>query len=182
MCKDLSDFSCSVNEKTVNNSTAIPSCRKCIHQEVCENSFLKLTLYEYGECKYFLNKDNIIILDDNETDTNTHSESHPDQLSMSTIAKCAGCGAENVDGIVVASMFGASSEGFCADCLQVGKDSYSNMVNYIASAGRWPIDINSEYQAIVREQLRLHNKTEAEFTIDVDAAIKADWEIMCANE
>jgi hypothetical protein len=45
------------------------------------------------------------------------------------------------------------------------------MVEYIANAGRWPEDINEIYQEEVRRQLRLHNKTEAEFAADVEKAI-----------
>jgi hypothetical protein len=45
------------------------------------------------------------------------------------------------------------------------------MVHYIACAGRFPDAINPGYQAIVREQLKLHNKTEEEFIADVDRSI-----------
>ena len=50
------------------------------------------------------------------------------------------------------------------------------MVNYISCAGHWPQDINDTYQEEVRRQLKLHDKTEAEFAADVDEEIKRDLE------
>ena len=69
---------------------------------------------------------------------------------------------------VVCGCFGAYSYAICQDCLESGKEPYRAMVYYIAMAGRFPTHINLEYQALVREQLKLHNKTEKEFIKDVD--------------
>ena len=72
---------------------------------------------------------------------------------------------------VVCGCFGAYSYAICKDCLEAGKEPYGAMVSYIAGAGRFPDDINPSYQALVREQLKLHNKTEKEFIKDVDKRI-----------
>lgn len=40
---------------------ARPKCSKCIHKYVCTDSLLRLTLYEYGECRHFIDEDKIII-------------------------------------------------------------------------------------------------------------------------
>lgn len=89
--------------------------------------------------------------------------------------KCAGC--KKAEGItVVCSMFGATSFALCDECLREGREDYRNMVNYISCAGHWPQDINDTYQEEVRRQLKLHDKTEAEFAADVDEEIKRDLE------
>jgi hypothetical protein len=87
------------------------------------------------------------------------------------IEKCAACGALNIEGFVVCSGFGAFSDALCMRCISEGREVYQQVVNYIADAGRWPDDINEDYQEEVRRQLRLHNKTEEEFKADVDTAI-----------
>jgi len=71
----------------------------------------------------------------------------------------------------VCSCFGAFSYAICEECLTAGKEPYSSIVSYIANAGHFPKDISSEYRAIVREQLKLHNKTEEEFITDVENCI-----------
>ena len=84
--------------------------------------------------------------------------------------KCGGC--KKAEGTTtVCSIFGAISYVLCEDCLKSGKENYRNMVEYIANAGHWPDDINIIYQEEVRRQLRLHNKTEAEFAADIENAI-----------
>ena len=84
--------------------------------------------------------------------------------------KCGGC--KKAEGsITVCSIFGAISYVLCEDCIRLGKENYSNMVSYISNAGHWPQDINEVYQAEVRRQLKLHNKTEEEFRNDVEEAI-----------
>jgi hypothetical protein len=55
-------------------------------------------------------------------------------------------------------------------CISEGREPYQQIVNYIADAGPWPDGINEDYQAEVRRQLRLHNKTEEEFAADVGQA------------
>ena len=74
----------------------------------------------------------------------------------------------------VCGAFGAISYGICEDCLKSGKEPYRYMVNYIANAGRFPEDINEEYQQFVRNQLKLHNITEEQFIHDVDIAIEEE--------
>ena len=84
--------------------------------------------------------------------------------------KCGGC--KKAEGrTTVCSIFGAISYVLCDNCLRLGKENYRNMVDYIACAGHWPQDINEVYQAEVRRQLKLHNKTEEEFRNDVEEAI-----------
>lgn len=87
------------------------------------------------------------------------------------IEKCNACGAENVKGAVACSLFGAYSGAWCEECLRTGRDSYDQMVSYIAEAGRWPDDVNGAFQTEVRRQLKLHNITEEEFKKDVDEVI-----------
>ena len=85
--------------------------------------------------------------------------------------KCEACGATNVLGCVVCSAFGAYSFACCEACLEVDKEPYRNMVNYISAAGRWPEDINPMYQMEVRRQLKLHGIPEEVFKFDVARAI-----------
>ena len=93
-------------------------------------------------------------------------------IDLHDINRCEACGAENVKGAVACSLFGAYSGAWCENCLKEGRDRYDLMVSYIADAGRWPEDINESFQAEVRRQLNLHNKTEEEFTKDVEDAAK----------
>lgn len=86
------------------------------------------------------------------------------------IEKCAACGAKNTKGFVVCSGFGAFSDSICLSCISEGREPYRQVVNYIADAGPWPDGINEDYQAEVRRQLRLHNKTEEEFIADLALA------------
>ena len=92
-------------------------------------------------------------------------------MELINLEKCDVCRAKNVKGIVACSMFGAYSGSWCEKCLREGRDSYSQMVSYIAAAGVWPDDINEIYQQEVRRQLKLHNKTEEEFINDVNTCI-----------
>lgn len=94
------------------------------------------------------------------------------KLDLCDIEKCEACGAEHVKGAVACSLFGAYSGAWCENCLREGRDSYNLMVSYIADAGRWPEDINESFQAEVRRQLKLHDKTEEEFAKDVEEANK----------
>ena len=93
-------------------------------------------------------------------------------IDMYDITKCEACGAENTKGLVACSLFGSYSGSWCENCLTEGRDSYSQMISYIAAAGRWPDDINKVYQQEVRRQLKLHNKTEEEFKRDIDDLIE----------
>jgi hypothetical protein len=94
------------------------------------------------------------------------------EIELHNIAKCKACGAENVKGLVACSLFGAFTGTWCEECLRTGRDSYDLMVDYVASAGRWPDDINEVYQGEVRRQLRLHDKTEEEFKRDIDKMLE----------
>lgn len=91
--------------------------------------------------------------------------------------KCAGC--KNAEGItVVCSMFGATSFALCDKCLREGRENYRNMVNYIASAGHWPQDINPIYQEEVRRQLKLHGVPEEVFKFEVERAIAEEQALL----
>lgn len=92
------------------------------------------------------------------------------------IYECAGCGRKRLEGVAVCSSFGATTLSFCCECINAGRDSYREMVRYIASAGRFPEDINKEFQDEVRRQLILHNKTEEEFIHDVNSEIDEEIE------
>ena len=91
--------------------------------------------------------------------------------------KCSGC--RKAEGAtVVGSCFGATSFALCDKCLREGREDYRNMVNYIASVGRWPDDINDAYQTEVRRQLKLHGVPEEVFKFDVDRAIAEEMALM----
>ena len=89
---------------------------------------------------------------------------------------CNVCGKE-AECNSVCSIFGAYSYPICEDCWSAGKEPYRIMVDYIACAGRFPDDINEMYQKEVRNQLKLHSKTEEAFIEDVENAI-IDMEFM----
>ena len=91
------------------------------------------------------------------------------KIEPQKIEKCAACGTKHTEGFVVCSGFGAFSDAICLSCISEGREVYSHIVNDIAFAGPWPDGINEDYQAEVRRQLRLHNKTEEEFIADVAA-------------
>lgn len=84
--------------------------------------------------------------------------------------KCNTCGADGLC-TVCSSLFGASSYAYCQDCFELSKEPYYAIVSYIASAGRWPEDINIGYQREVRRQLKLHNKPEEDFAADIEKSI-----------
>ena len=84
---------------------------------------------------------------------------------------CDVCGKETEDIVVYCSAFGPLSIAVCKDCLAQGKECYSDMVSYIACAGRFPEDINEEYQKEVRRQLALHGISEEQFIADVEKEV-----------
>lgn len=92
-------------------------------------------------------------------------------INLYDIKKCEACGAKNVKGAVACSLFGAYSGAWCEDCLRSGRDSYDQMVSYIADVGMWPDEINEAFQIEVRRQLILHGKSEEEFATDVEKEI-----------
>ena len=96
------------------------------------------------------------------------------KIEPQNIEKCAACGAENTEGFVVCSCFGAFSEAICLSCISEGREPYGQLVNYIAAAGPWPDGINKVYREEVKRQLRLHNKTEQEFILDLERAMEVD--------
>ena len=92
-------------------------------------------------------------------------------MELIKLEKCDVCCAENVQGVVACSMFGAQVFAYCQDCMATYREPYRAMVDYIASAGHWPQDINETYQCEVRRQLKLHKKPEEIFKFDVERAI-----------
>lgn len=92
--------------------------------------------------------------------------------------KCNACGKETDQLYAVCSMFGAFTIGVCEECLNSGRDSYSLMVSDIACCGRFPDDINEAYREEVRQQLKLHGKTEEQFIRDIDAMNKDIFDAM----
>lgn len=95
--------------------------------------------------------------------------------------KCDVCGKET-EVFVCASSMGAVSWAYCANCLKAGLEPYYSMVAYIACAGRFPDDINKEYQEHCRHILKGLGISEEQFVIDVDKAIKdmEDYYNMCS--
>jgi hypothetical protein len=87
--------------------------------------------------------------------------------------KCDVCGRETKT-YVAASVFGGVSFGYCKECLEKGAEPYSAMVSYIACAGRFPEDINPQYQAYCRHVLAALNISEEQFIKDVEQEIKDD--------
>ena len=84
---------------------------------------------------------------------------------------CDVCGKES-EIYVRSSTMGAISFGYCKDCLQKRLEPYDAMVAYISCAGRFPDDINEDYQEHVRYILKELNMSEDKFIADVDKAIK----------
>lgn len=93
-------------------------------------------------------------------------------VSEAPLGICDVCGKETTGGGVYASIFSPTSFLYCPECAKSGKEPYSSMVHYIAIAGHFPDDINENYRAVVRHQLKLHNISEERFIKDVDKVIK----------
>lgn len=91
------------------------------------------------------------------------------------VGKCDVCGKET-DVVVCASSMGAVSWSYCKDCFHDGLEPYNTIVSYIACAGRFPEEINEEYQQEVRRMLNKLGKTEKEFIADVDKSIEKEME------
>ena len=85
--------------------------------------------------------------------------------------KCDVCGKEG-EVFVASSAYGAVSFAYCDDCLLIGREPYWAIVSYIACAGRFPEDINEEYQKDVRRQLELHSINEEQFIQDIEKEIR----------
>ena len=87
--------------------------------------------------------------------------------------KCDICGAE---GLVApaASMFGGSYA-YCKNCLGKMVEPYHAMVDYIACCGRFPADINTNYQFMCREILKRLGISEEQFIKDVADAAESMW-------
>ena len=85
---------------------------------------------------------------------------------------CDVCGKETEDVVVCCSSFGPFSIAVCKECLELGKERYSDMVSSIACAGHFPKDINEVYQKEVRRQLTLHGISEEQFIADVNKTIE----------
>lgn len=91
--------------------------------------------------------------------------------------KCDSCGTIT-ECVPVCGAFGAITYSCCLKCLAEGREPYRNIVDYIASAGHWPEDINAIYQQEVRYQLILHEKSEESFKFDVEQAIAEELVFM----
>jgi hypothetical protein len=87
------------------------------------------------------------------------------------LGKCDVCGKDDII-YVCASSMGAVSFGYCKECLQKGLEPYGAMVAYISCAGRFPEDINEEYQKHVRHILKELGISEEKFINDVNKSIK----------
>lgn len=94
--------------------------------------------------------------------------------------RCDVCGKET-EVFVGASTMGVVSWAYCLDCLNAGLEPYHSMVVYIACAGRFPDDINKEYQDHCRHILKGLGISEEQFVRDVDKSIKdmEDYSNMC---
>jgi transcription elongation factor Elf1 len=84
---------------------------------------------------------------------------------------CDVCGKET-DVVVCASTMGAISFAYCEDCFNKQLEPYWAMVSYISCAGKFPNDINEDYQELCRNILKGLGKTEEQFIKDVDNAIQ----------
>jgi hypothetical protein len=87
------------------------------------------------------------------------------------LGKCAVCGKET-EVIVCCSAFGAVSYAYCNHCLINHLEPYDAMVADIACAGRFPDDINQQYQELCRHILNELGISETQFISDVDKTIK----------
>ena len=87
---------------------------------------------------------------------------------------CDVCG-KKTDVIVCASAFGAISFAYCRDCFDNYLEPYNAMVAYISCAGRFPDEINEQYQKLCRHILNGLGISEEKFIEDVNKAI-ADYE------
>lgn len=85
-------------------------------------------------------------------------------------SKCDVCGKET-EVYVCASSMGAISFAYCVDCLRDGLEPYNAMVAYISCAGKFPDNINEEYQERVRDILKGLGVSEEQFIKDVDKMI-----------
>jgi len=83
------------------------------------------------------------------------------------IGKCDVCGKEE-EIYVRSSTMGAISFAYCKDCLQKGLEPYNAVVAYISCVGRFPDDINENYQNYVRNILKELGISEEQFIKDVD--------------
>ncbi len=87
------------------------------------------------------------------------------------LGKCAVCGKET-EVTVCCSAFGAVSYAYCDHCLVNHLEPYSAMVADISCSGRFPDDINQQYQDLCRHILNDLGISEEQFIVDVDKSIK----------
>lgn len=90
---------------------------------------------------------------------------------------CDVCG-KQTNVAVCCSTFGAHSFAYCKDCLNLGLEPYKHMVEYIASAGEYPKDINSIYVDEIKHILGHLGKSEQQFAEDVKNSIMREFELM----
>ena len=87
------------------------------------------------------------------------------------LGKCAVCGKES-EVEVCCSAFGAVSYAYCNYCLVNHLEPYGAMVADISCAGRFPDDINQQYQDLCRHILKELGISEEKFIADVEKSIK----------
>jgi len=90
---------------------------------------------------------------------------------------CDVCGKEGKVA-VLCSAFGPISFAYCQTCAELGLEPYNQMVEYIASAGEYPKDINSIYINEVKYILEHLGKSEQQFAEDVKNYIMREFELM----
>lgn len=93
---------------------------------------------------------------------------------VARIGRCEVCEAQDVPVVVVASALGPCSFSYCKHCYQEGLEPYYACVAAVWSAGKWPDDIGSGYQDMIRRVLKLKGISEEQFQQDI-AALDADY-------
>ena len=90
------------------------------------------------------------------------------------IGRCEVCGVQDVPVVAAASALGACSFSYCKHCYREGLEPYHACVAAVWSAGKWPDDIGTGYQDMIRRVLKLKGVSEEQFQQDV-AALDADY-------
>lgn len=87
---------------------------------------------------------------------------------------CDVCGKECTDdtSIVACSAILPISNRYCMKCQSKFLEPYNQLVDFLACSGlHWPDDVNTTYRIYIRQQLKDHGKSEADFACDVENAI-----------
>ena len=93
---------------------------------------------------------------------------------VTRIGCCEVCEAQDVPVVAVASALGPCSFSYCKHCYQEWLEPYYACVAAVWSAGKWPDDIGSGYQDMIRRVLKLKGISEEQFQQDI-AALDADY-------